>query len=345
MGIVAPDRDEFRLASIVAAGVRRREFFALVGGAAVAWSVVARAQQPAMPVIGFLSAVSPSNWSKFVGAFRQGLAETGYEEGRNVAIEYRWSESYYDRLPALAADLIALRVAVIVAAGVDPAHAAKAATTTIPIVFFMSGDPVAEGLVTSLKQPSGNLTGVTTFSGALTSKRLELLRELVPAASIAALINPNNSNAKFRLKEIEEASRTLSLQVQIAHTRSADDIDGAFASLLQHGAGALLIVDDPLFNDQRSKLVALAARDRIPTMYFTSEFVKIGGLICDPSVYAARFRQVGIYTAQALKGAKPSDLPVEQPTRFELVINLKTAKALGLTFPPTLLTRADEVIE
>ena len=327
------------------APIKRREFITLLGGAAAAWPLAARAQQSATPVIGFLGAVPPSNVPKWVDGFRQGLAETGYEEGRNVAVEYRWSDSDYDRLPALAADLIGRRVAVIVAAGVDSAHAAKAATTTIPIVFFMSGDPVAENLVSSLNQPTGNLTGVTTFSGVLTSKRLELLRELAPSARIAALMNPNNSNAKFRLKEIEEASRILDLQVEIVNTRNADEIDGAFSSLLQRGIGALLVVDDPLLNNAGSKLVALAMRNRLPTMYFEREFVQVGGLISYASNYAERFRQVGIYTAQILKGAKPAELPVVQPTRFELVINLKTAKALGLTVPDKLLAIADEVIE
>ena len=324
--------------------MKRRAFITLLGGAA-AWPLAARAQQPALPMVGFLGAGSPGPFVPQTAVFRQGLAEAGYVEGRNVAIEYRWSDSDYDRLPALAADLIGRRVAVIVAAGVDPAHAAKTATTTIPIVFFMSGDPVAENLVSSLNQPTGNLTGVTTFSGVLTSKRLELLRELAPSARIAALMNPNNSNAKFRLKEIEEASRILDLQVEIVNTRNADEIDGAFASLLQRGAGALLVVDDPLLNNAGSKLVALAMRNRIPTMYFEREFVQVGGLISYASNYAERFRQVGIYTAQILKGAKPAELPVVQPTRFELVINLKTAKALGLTVPDKLLAIADEVIE
>src|SRR3974390_1962065 len=254
--------------------MRRRDFISIVGSA-VAWLLAAGAQQPAVPVIGFLSAVPPSNMPKWVDGFRQGLAETGYEQGRNVAVEYRWSDSDYDRLPALAADLIERRVAVIVAAGVDSARAAKTATTTIPIVFFMSGDPIAENLVSSLNQPSGNLTGVTTFSGVLTSKLLKLRRELPPSARIAALMNPNNSNAKFRLKEIEEASRILDLRVEIVNTRNADEIDGAFANLLQRGAGALLVVDDPLFSSARSKLVALAMRNRIPTMYFESEFVQV----------------------------------------------------------------------
>src|SRR6516165_2038255 len=332
------------LTMLLSRHTKRREFITLLGGAA-AWPLAARAQQSATPVIGFLGAVPPSNVPKWLDGFRQGLAETGYEEGRNVAVEYRWSDSDYDRLPALAADLIGRRVAVIVAAGVDPAHAAKTATTTIPTVFFMSGDPVAENLVSSLNQPTGNLTGVTTFSGVLTSKRLELLRELAPSARIAALMNPNNSNAKFRLKEIEEASRILDLQVEIVNTRNADEIDGAFSSLLQRGIGALLVVDAPLLNNAGSKLVALAMRNRIPTMYFEREFVQVGGLISYASNYAERFRQVGIYTAQILKGAKPAELPVVQPTRFELVINLKTAKALGLTVLDSLLARADEVIE
>jgi putative ABC transport system substrate-binding protein len=248
-------------------------------------------------------------------------------------------------LPALAADLIRHGVTVIVAAGVDAAHAAKTATITIPIIFFMSGDPVTEGLVASLNRPGGNLTGVTTFSGVLTSKRLELLHELVPTARIAVLVNPNNSNAMFRLKEVEEASRALALPVQVVSANGEDDIDVTLATLLQRGAGALLVVDDPLFNSQRIKLVALATHYRIPTIYFHSEFVKAGGLISYASNYTERFHQIGIYTAQILKGAKPSDLPVEQPTKFELVINLNTAKALGLTVPPTLLATADEVIE
>ena len=325
--------------------MNRRAFITLLGGAVAMWPLAARAQQTATPVIGFLSAVSPSNGGSWVDGFREGLAEAGYEEGRNVAVEYRWSESQRDRLPALAADLIQHGVTVIVAAGVDAAHAAKTATITIPIVFFMSGDPVTEGLVTSLNRPGGNLTGATTCSGVLTSKRLELLHELVPTARIAVLVNPNNSNAMFRLKEVEEASRALALPVQVVSANGEDDIDVALATLLQRGAGALLVVDDPLFNSQRTKLGALAARYRIPTIYFQSEFVKVGGLISYASNYTERFHQIGIYTAQILKGAKPSDRPVVQPTRLELVINLKAAKALGLDIPDKLLARADEVIE
>jgi putative ABC transport system substrate-binding protein len=325
--------------------LNRRKFITLLGGAAV-WPLAARAQQPAIPVIGFLSALSAGKMSN-VEAFRQGLAEAGYDEGRNVTVEYRWAESHYDRLPALAADLIQHRVAAIVAAAVDAAHAAKAATSTIPIVFFMSGDPVTEGLVASLNQPGGNLTGVTSFSGVLSSKRLELLRELVPTAGVVAvLINPNNSNAKFRLKEVEEASRVLALQTHIVNVSNEDDIiDATVASLIQRGDGALLVVDDPLFVSQPIKLVTLAARHRIPTIYFRSEFVDAGGLISYATDYAEMYRQVGMYTGQILKGAKPADLPVVQPTRLELVINLKTANALGLTVPLSILLRADRLIE
>jgi putative ABC transport system substrate-binding protein len=328
-------------------GMGRREFVALVGGAAAAWPMVVRAQQSAMPVIGFLSSLSPDIMSKFVDAFRQGLSEAGYVEGRNAAVEYRWAEGQYDRLPALAEDLVRHRVEAIVAAAVNAAHAAKAATGTIPIVFFISGDPVAENLVTSLNRPSGNLTGVTTFSGVLSSKRLELLRELVPTASvIAVLINPSNSNAQFRVKEVQEATRALGQQIiHIVNAGSEGDIDAAFAALVQRGAAALLVIDDPLFNRQRLQLVTLAARYQVATIYFQSEFVSAGGLISYATNYSESYRQIGIYTGRILKGERPADLPVMQPTKFELAINLKTAKALGLDVPPTLLARADEVIE
>jgi putative tryptophan/tyrosine transport system substrate-binding protein len=325
--------------------LKRREFISLLGGAAAAWPVAARAQQAAMPVIGFLGTTS-DGFADRVAAFREGLKEAGYIEGQNVAIEYRWAENHYDRLPALAADLILHRVAAIVAGAVDAAHAAKAATSTVPIVFLMSGDPVTEGLVASLNQPGGNLTGVTSFSGVLSSKRLELLHELVPTASfVAVLINLSNSNAKFRLKEIEDASLVLALQTHIVNASNQDDIDATVASLVQRGDGALLVIDDPLFLSQRIKLVTLAARYRIPTIYFTSEFVDAGGLISYATDYAEMYRQIGRYTGQILKGAKPADLPVVQPTRLELVINLKTAGELGLTVPPSILLRADKVIE
>jgi putative ABC transport system substrate-binding protein len=325
--------------------LKRREFISLLGGAAAAWPVAARAQQAAMPVIGFLGTTSDGLADR-VAAFREGLKEAGYIEGQNVAIEYRWAENHYDRLPALAADLILHRVAAIVAGAVDAAHAAKAATSTVPIVFLMSGDPVTEGLVASLNQPGGNLTGVTSFSGVLSSKRLELLHELVPTAGfVAVLINLSNSNAKFRLKEIEDASLVLALQTHIVNASNQDDIDATVASLVQRGDGALLVIDDPLFLSQRIKLVTLAARYRIPTIYFTSEFVDAGGLISYATDYAEMYRQIGRYTGQILKGAKPADLPVVQPTRLELVIDLKTAGQLGLTVPPSILLRADKVIE
>jgi putative ABC transport system substrate-binding protein len=325
--------------------MKRREFMTLIGGTAVAWPLAARAQQAVMPVIGFLGTTS-DGFADRVAAFREGLKEAGYIEGQNVAIEYRWAENHYDRLPALAADLILHRVAAIVAGAVDAAHAAKAATSTVPIVFLMSGDPVTEGLVASLNQPGGNLTGVTSFSGVLSSKRLELLHELVPTAgSVAVLINLSNSNAKFRLKEIEDASLVLAPQTHIVNASNQDDIDATVASLVQRGDGALLVIDDPLFLSQRIKLVTLAARYRIPTIYFTSEFVDAGGLISYATDYAEMYRQIGRYTGQILKGAKPADLPVVQPTRLELVINLKTAGQLGLTVPPSILLRADKVIE
>ena len=326
--------------------MKRREFITLLGGAAAAWPLAARAQQPAMPVVGFLDAGSAAARTQQVAAFRKGLAEAGFQEGPNIALEFRWAESHYDRLPALAADLILHRVAAIVAGAVDAAHAAKAATSTVPIVFLMSGDPVTEGLVASLNQPGGNLTGVTSFSGVLSSKRLELLHELVPTAGfVAVLINLSNSNAKFRLKEIEDASLVLALQTHIVNASNQDDIDATVASLVQRGDGALLVIDDPLFLSQRIKLVTLAARYRIPTIYFTSEFVDAGGLISYATDYAEMYRQIGRYTGQILKGAKPADLPVVQPTRLELVINLKTAGELGLTVPPSILLRADKVIE
>ncbi len=326
--------------------MKRREFITLLGGGAVAWPLGARAQQPAMPVIGYIGTGSRESDAFRMPSFHRGLHETGYVEGRNVTIEYRWAESHYDRLPALAADLILHRVAAIVAGAVDAAHAAKAATSTIPIVFFMSGDPVTEGLVASLNQPGGNLTGVTSFSGVLSSKRLELLRELVPtAAFVAVLINPSNSNARFRSKEVEDASLVLALQTHVVNASNQDDIDVTVASLAQRGNGALLVVDDPLFFSQRIKLVTLAARYRIPTIYFRSEFVAAGGLISYGTDYAEMYRQIGRYTGQILKGANPADLPVVQPTKFELVINMQTARALGLDVPPSLLARADEVIE
>jgi putative tryptophan/tyrosine transport system substrate-binding protein len=319
----------------------------LLGGAAATWPLAARARQPALPIIGWLHGANPDAYAPMTTAFRKTLSESGYSEAQNVKFEYRWAEGRLERLPELAADLVHRQVSVIFAGGgAEPALAAKAATSTIPIVFFMSGDPVTEGLVASLNQPGGNLTGVTSFSGVLSSKRLELLRELVPTAGfVAVLINPSNSNAGFRLKEVEDASRVLALQTHIVNASNQDDIDVTIASLVQRGNGALLVVDDPLFFSQRIKLVTLAARYRIPTIYFQSEFVDAGGLISYGTDNAEMYRQIGRYTGQILKGAKPADLPVVQPTRLELVINLKTAGQLGLTVPPSILLRADKVIE
>jgi putative ABC transport system substrate-binding protein len=319
----------------------------LLGGAAATWPLAARARQPALPIIGWLHGANPDAYAPMTTAFRKTLSESGYSEAQNVKFEYRWAEGRLERLPELAADLVHRQVSVIFAGGgAEPALAAKAATSTIPIVFFMSGDPVTEGLVASLNQPGGNLTGVTSFSGVLSSKRLELLRELVPTAGfVAVLINPSNSNARFRSKEVEDASLVLALQTHVVNASNQDDIDVTVASLAQRGNGALLVVDDPLFFSQRIKLVTLAARYRIPTIYFRSEFVAAGGLISYGTDYAEMYRQIGRYTGQILKGAYPADLPVVQPTKFELVINMQTARALGLEIPPTLLARADEVIE
>ena len=282
-----------------------------------------------------------------MAAFRQGLSETGYVEGQNVAIEYRWAEGRYDRLPALAADLVGRKVDVIVTSGGDPAAlAAKNATSTIPIVFTVGGDPVAAGLVASLARPGGNLTGVSILAVELMPKRLELLSELVPQARvIALLVNPNNPNAERIMRDVQEAARAKGVQLHILKAGTESEIDAAFASLVQLQAGALVVGADPFFNSRREQLVALAARHAVPAIYEWREFAAAGGLISYGASLTAAYRQVGIYAGKILKGAKPADLPVQQPTTFELVVNLKTAKALGLTVPPSILARADEVIE
>jgi putative ABC transport system substrate-binding protein len=312
--------------------MRRRELVLLLGGAMTA-ARAPRAQQKAMPVIGYLHYGSPGSFAPFLAAFRQGLSETGYVEGQNVAIEYRWAEGSYDRLPALAADLVGRKVDVIAAFGPPSARAAKSATSTIPIVFSV-GDPIEQGLVASLARPGGNLTGVSTMGPELISKRLELLSELVPQAGvIALLVNPNNSNTERSIGDMQEAARTKGVQLHILKAGTESEIDAAFATGVQH-AGALVLGGDPFFGNRREQLVALAARYAVPAIYEWREFAAAGGLISYGSSLTSVYRQAGIYAGKILKGTKPTDLPVQQPTTFELVVNLKTAKALGLTVPP-----------
>jgi putative tryptophan/tyrosine transport system substrate-binding protein len=325
--------------------VRRRQFITLLGGAAVAMPLTAGAQQKAMPVIGFLGNTSPGPAAMFMAAFRQGLGETGYVEGQNLAIEYRWAEGRYDRLPALAADLVGRKVDVIAVGSINSALAAKSATSTIPIVFTSGADPVAEGLVVSLARPGGNLTGLSTFIIELMPKRFELLYELVPQARVIALLTNPSTMTERMVRDVEEAARAKGVQLPILKASTESEIDAAFASLVQLHAGALLVVGDPFFTGRREQLVALASHHAVAAIYSNREFAVSGGLISyGPSLTSAP-RQLGIYAAKVLKGAKPADLPVQQPTTFELVINLKTATALGLTVPQSILARADEVIE
>jgi putative ABC transport system substrate-binding protein len=325
--------------------MKRRELLLVLGGAMTAVRGL-RAQQKAMPVIGFLNIGLPGPNAPFVAAFHQGLSETGYVAGQNVAIEYRWAEGQYDRLPELAADLVGRKVDVIVTGGTPGIRAAKAATAAIPIVFLGGGDPVTAGLVASLARPGDNLTGVSFMSTELMPKRLELVSELVPRDGvIALLVNPNNSAAERIMRDVQEAARTKGVQLDILKAGTESEINTAFATLVKRQAGALVVSADPFFNSQREELVALASRHAVPAIYEWREFAEAGGLISyGPSLTAAN-RQAGIYAGKILKGAKPADLPVEQPTRFELVVNLNTAKALGLTVPPSILSRADEVIE
>jgi putative ABC transport system substrate-binding protein len=326
--------------------LNRRDLL-ILGGVAVAWPLPARAQQKTMPVIGVLNPTSPSPNSPYVAAFQQGLGETGYIEGQNVAIEYRWAEGHSDRFAALAADLVAGKADVIVTSGGTAlALAAKRATSTIPIVFAIGGDPVADGLVASLPRPGGNLTGVTFFTVELLPKMLELLAELAPQAKvIAILVNPNSPSIEDIIGNLREAARSKGVELPILKAATEAEIDAAFATLVQQHAGALLVGLNPVFFNRREQLVALASRHAIPAIYGLREFVVAGGLISYGVSLTAAYRQAGMYAGKILQGAKPSDLPVQQPTTFELVINLKTAKAVGLTVPQSLLAQADEVVE
>ena len=327
--------------------MRRRDFITLLGGATVAWPLAARAQQTAMPVIGYLGAESPAAFASRVRAFRQGLGETGYVEGRNVAIEFRWAEGQHDRLPALAADLVGRRVAVIVAPGGAPAAlAAKSATTTIPIVFEMGADPIAIGLVASLSRPGGNLTGVTSLSVEVTPKRLEFLHEVLPAAGVfAVLINPTSPTADSQSRNLQTLARDRGLQLHILQAGSERDFDTVFATLPQLRAAGLVVASDTLFGTHGEQLAALAVRHAVPAIHQSRDFTIAGGLMSYGGSFAESHRQAGVYTGRIIKGAKPADLPVQQVTKVELFINLKAAKTLGVTFPSSLLGRADDVIQ
>ena len=325
--------------------MRRRTFISLLGAAVIAWPLAARAQQGPMPVIGFLSSASAARYQALVTAFRQGLSESGYVEGRNVAIEYRWAENQYDRLPALAAELVARQVDVIAANG-PAALPAKAATTTIPIVFAAGFDPVDLGLVSSLHRPGGNVTGTSMLNVEVVPKRLQLLNELVPAATVMALlVNPSNPNAANQSRDLQAAARTLGLQLQILHASSDRDFDTVFAKLNELRAGGLVIGADAFFNTRSAQLAALALRHAMPAAYQYREFTAAGGLMSYAGSITDSYRQAGIYTGRILKGEKPADLPVQRSTKLELFLNLTTAKALGLTVPLPLIGRADEVIE
>jgi len=324
----------------------RREFIMLLGGAAAAWPLAARAQQPAMPVVGYLDASSPGVSAPRVAVFRRSLAEAGYVEGRNVAIEYRWAEGQYDRLPEMAEELVRRQVAVIVAGPIPAAVAAKAATATIPIVFFVAGDPVKLGLVASLARPGGNATGMNNFVAELGAKLLGLLRELLPtAARIGLMVNPTNPNVEGVTKDVTAAALATGVQIEVVRASDSREIEVAFATLVRNRADALVVGADSFLTSRRLQLATLATRHAIPAVYVGREFAEAGGLITYGTSVPEVYRQLGDYTGRILKGAKPAELPVVQSTKFELVINLPTARALGLEVPPTLLARADEVIE
>jgi putative ABC transport system substrate-binding protein len=328
--------------------MRRREFIKLVGGTAAAWSLTARAQQAATPVIGFLQSTSPGPFARLATAFRQGLREYGYVEGRNLAIEYRWAEGHYDRLPALAADLVGRNVNVIATtSGMTGAIAAKSATSTIPIVFTAGGDVIKAGLVSSLNRPGGNVTGVNLFTVDLEAKKLDLAVKLMPTATtIAFLLNPNNPAQEGKAIEMKQSARTLDRQLRIFDASSESEVEAAFATLIRERVSLLIVSADPFFDEnEREHLVALSARHSVPAIYGQREYVVAGGLISYGTSLTDAQRQAGIYTARILHGEKPADMPIMRPTKFELTINLKTAKALGLDIPPGVLAIADDVIE
>ena len=327
--------------------IARREFITLLGGAAAAWPLAVRAQQPAMPVVGYLSARSPEDTAHLVPAFRRGLAENGYVEGQNVTVDYRWALGQQDRLPALAAELARRRVAVVVATGGESAAlAAKAATSTIPIAFIIGGDPVKAGLAASYNRPGGNATGISIVTSSLEPKRLGLLRELVPrAATIGVLLDPNFPGYEGQLRDVQEAARALGLPIHELLAKNDSEIDMAFETIAQRRIAALSVAAGPFFDTRRDKLVALAAHHAVPTMYHFREFAVAGGLASYGTDISEAYRQVGVYTGRILKGEKPAELPVLQPTKFEFVINLKTAKALGLAVPNSMQLLADELLE
>jgi putative ABC transport system substrate-binding protein len=327
--------------------MRRREFITMLGGAAAAWPLVARAQQSATPVIGWLGGTSAEGYRDRVADFRAGLKEQGFIERQNVSVEYRWADDHNERLPQLATDLVARRVAVIVSGGGSAsALAAKAATTTIPIVFALAADPVRAGLVSNFNRPGGNITGIVGFTDALIAKRLELVTELLPNITlIGALLNPSNPNAESRSGDLRAASAAAGRQIRFFHAAGPEELERAFTIAAEHRIGALIVQNDLLFVSRRKHVAELATRHRLPTIQETREYTDAGGLMSYGPIISDRYRLLGSYTGRVLKGEKPADLPVVQPTRFELVINLKTAKAIGIEVPPTLLARADEVIE